>query len=141
MMNFNTVLVSGNVCRDPELRTTPKGTSVTEVSVATNRKFGDVDETCFVDVTCWGKTAEIACEYIRKGSYVTVQGRLTQSNWQDKEGNKRSKIGITADIIQQSSIGGGKKQQDAYSQNNAPQSGQDPYGINQDHVGSDDAPF
>ena len=105
MASFNKVIVMGNLTRDVELRHIPSGTAVADISVAINdrRKVGDewVDETTFVDVTLWGRTAEVAAEYLSKGSPVFVEGKLKQESWEDKEsGQKRSKIKIVADRMQ-----------------------------------------
>jgi len=105
MASFNRVIVMGNLTRDVELRHIPSGTAVADISVAINdrKKVGDewVDETTFADVTLWGRTAEVAAEYLSKGSPVFVEGKLKQDSWEDKEsGQKRSKLKIVADRMQ-----------------------------------------
>jgi single-strand DNA-binding protein len=105
MASFNKAIVMGNLTRDVELRHIPSGTAVADIGVAVNdrKKVGDewVDETTFVDVTLWGRTAEVAAEYLSKGSPVFVEGKLKQDSWEDKEsGQKRSKIKIVADRMQ-----------------------------------------
>jgi single-strand DNA-binding protein len=105
MSSFNRVVIVGNVCRDPELRATPSGQQVCDVSVAVNEKWDDKSGTTqervtFVDVTMWGKTAETFCRWKKKGDPVLVEGRLQQDNWTDKEsGKKRSKLKVQADRI------------------------------------------
>lgn len=118
MANFNKVILLGNVTRDPELRYTPKGSAVTEVGIAVSRQFtadnGEKrEETTFVDVTLWGRIAEIAGEYLRKGRPVLIEGRLQLDSWEDKQsGQKRSKLRVVGETMQllgsrQDSGGGG----------------------------------
>lgn len=106
-MNFNQVTIAGRLGRDPELRYIPSGTAVCDIAVAVSDKVkkGDewVEKTCWCDVTLWGRTAEIANEYLKKGSVVLISGRLEQETWQDKEGNKRSKLKIVASTMQMGS--------------------------------------
>src|SRR6516225_8495755 len=102
-MNLNRVLLIGNLTRDPELRHTPKGTAVAELGLAINRAWTDEqnvkrEETTFVDITLWGRTAEIAQQYLHKGSPVFIEGRLQLDSWDDKQtGQKRSKLRIVAE--------------------------------------------
>lgn len=105
MASFNRVIVAGNLTRDPELRTVGSGTSVTDVGIAINdrKKQGNewVDETTFVDVTLWARTAEIAAEYLKKGSPVMIEGKLKMESWEDKtSGAKRSKLKIVGERMQ-----------------------------------------
>lgn len=93
----------GNLTRDIELRYTPSGTPVTDMGMAVNerRKQGEewVDETTFVDVTLWGRTAEVAGEYLSKGSPVFIEGRLKLETW-EKDGQKHYKMKVVADKMQ-----------------------------------------
>ena len=106
MANLNKVMLIGNVTRDPEIRYTPKGTALVELGLAVNRRYttdnGEKrEETTFVDITFWGRTAEIANEYLRKGRSVYVEGRLQLDTWDDKTtGQKRSKIKIIGEEMQ-----------------------------------------
>ena len=106
MANLNKVMLMGNLTRDPEVRYTPKGTAVAEVGLAINRYFsGDNgekrEETTFVDVTLWGRQAEIAGEYLKKGRPVFIEGRLQLDTWDDKQsGQKRSKLKVVAENLQ-----------------------------------------
>jgi len=106
MASFNKVILLGNLTRDPEVRYTPKGTAVTELGMAVNRVYtaenGEKrEETTFVDVTLWGRTAEIAGEYLKKGRPVLIEGRLQLDTWDDKQsGQKRSKLKVVADGLQ-----------------------------------------
>ena len=107
MASYNKVILGGNLTRDPELRHIPSGTAVTDLGLAVNRTWTDrntnqrSEETTFVDVTCWGRTAEIACEYLRKGRPVLVEGRLQMDEWNDREtGAKRTKLKVVCDNMQ-----------------------------------------
>lgn len=94
-------MIMGHVTRDIELRYTPKGTAVADISLAINRKTEDKEETTFVDVTLWGRTAEVAHQYSGKGKPLFVEGRLQTDTWDDKEtGKKRSKLKVVAENIQ-----------------------------------------
>ena len=100
MASFNKVILLGNLTRDPEVRYTPKGTAVTDLGLAVNRTYtadnGEKrEEVTFVDVTFWGRTAEVAGEYLKKGRPVFVEGRLQLDSWDDKQsGQKRSKLKV-----------------------------------------------
>jgi single-strand DNA-binding protein len=106
MANLNRVLLIGNLTRDPETRYTPKGTAVTDIALAVNRQWKDdsgekKEEVTFVDVTLWGRQAEIAQEYLRKGRPVFIEGRLQLDSWDDKQtGQKRSRLRVVAENIQ-----------------------------------------
>ncbi len=107
MASYNKVILVGNLTRDPELRHTPSGTAVADLGLAVNRTWTDRntnqknEETTFVDVTCWSRTAEIACEYLRKGRPVLIEGRLQMDEWNDKEtGQKRTKLKVVCDSMQ-----------------------------------------
>jgi single-strand DNA-binding protein len=103
MASFNRVILVGNLTRDPELRYIPSGTAVSEIGLAVNDrvKRGDqwVDETTFVDVTMWGRTAEVANEYLSKGAPVLIEGRLKLDSW-EKDGQKRSKLRVVCEKMQ-----------------------------------------
>lgn len=111
MANVNKVTLIGNLTRDPEIKYTPKGTAVCDISLAINRTWKDGDtkkeETTFVDITLWGRVAEVAGEYCRKGNPLYVEGRLAVESWDDKEtGKKRSKMKVIGENIQ---LLGGKR--------------------------------
>ena len=104
MASFNRVILVGNVTRDPELRYISSGTAVTYIGLAVNdrRKTASgewVEETTFVDVTLWGRTAEVAGEYVTKGSPLLIEGRLKLDTW-EKEGKKNSKLRVVCDRMQ-----------------------------------------
>ncbi len=104
MNNLNSVLIEGNLTRDPELSYTGKGTAVAKLGVANNRWFKQEDElqkeTSFFDVTVWGHQAEVCEQYLKKGRGVRVVGRLRQDRWQDPEGNPRSRVEIVAEHVE-----------------------------------------
>ena len=106
MASYNKVLLLGNCTRDPEVRYTPKGTAVAELGLAVNRVFTSEsgekrEETTFVDVTFWGRQAEIVGEYLKKGRPVFIEGRLQMDTWDDKQtGAKRSKLKVVAEGMQ-----------------------------------------
>jgi len=104
MSSFNKVILLGNLTRDPQVRYTPGGTAVAELGLAINRTWFDQktntrrDETTFVDVTLWGRQAEVAGEYLAKGRQVLIEGRLQLDTWEDKEsGQKRSKLKVVSE--------------------------------------------
>ncbi len=103
MASFNRVILIGNITRGIELKYTPGGTAVTELGLAVNdrRKGKDgeyVEETTFVEVTVWGRTAEIANEYLSKGRSVMIEGRLKLDTW-EKDGEKKSKIRVVCENL------------------------------------------
>ena len=103
MPSFNRVILVGNLTRDPELRYVAKHTAVSDVGLAVNdrvkRNDEWVEETAFVDVTLWGRTAEVANEHLTKGSPVLIEGRLRYETW-EKDGQKRSKLKVVCDRMQ-----------------------------------------
>ncbi len=101
MASFNRVILMGNITRDIDLRYLQSGKAVTEVGLAVNdrrkNQQGDwVDEVTFVDVTLWGRTAEVAGEYLSKGSAVMIEGRLKLDTW-ESDGQKRSKLRVVGE--------------------------------------------
>ncbi|MBI3794233.1 MAG: single-stranded DNA-binding protein [Nitrospinae bacterium] len=132
MASFNRVLLMGNLTRDPELRYIPSGMAVCGLGLAVNNKFGGgedkKEEVLFIDVNVWGKSAEACAEYLKKGSPVFVEGRLKLRQW-EKDGEKKSKIEVTASTVQflSSGPGGGKpsRQQDGPPPDNEAPGGND----------------
>ena len=105
MANLNKVFLIGNLTRDPELRYTPSGTAVVEIGMAVNRKWkgqnGELrEEVCFVDVSAFGRQAEIISEYCHKGKPLFVEGRLKLDSWEGKDGQKRSKMRVVVENFQ-----------------------------------------
>ena len=100
MAHLNTIILAGNLTRDPELRFTPSGAAVANFGVAWNRKGRDGEEVVsFFDVTAWNQLAENASESLTKGMRVVVYGRLDQRSWETQDGDRRSKVEIIADEI------------------------------------------
>ncbi len=106
MASFNKVILVGNLTRDPEVKYVTSGTAVTELGLAVNRTWFDKqqnqkrEETTFVDVTLWARQAEVAGEYLSKGSSVLIEGRLQLDTWDDREtGKKRSKLRVVGESM------------------------------------------
>lgn len=105
MADVNRVFLAGRLTRDPEVRYTPSGTAVADLGLAISERFktkeGEWDEkTVFVDVVVWGRQAETSGEYLYKGSPVLVEGRLQLDQWENQQGEKRSKLRVRADRVQ-----------------------------------------
>lgn len=123
---FNKIILVGNLTRDIELRYTQGGTAVASTAIATSRKFKAQDgtqkeEVCFVDITFFGRTAEIANQYLKRGSKVLVEGRLKLDQWTDQNGGKRSKHSVTVDTMQM--LGSRNDNQGGNNNYNQPQGG------------------
>jgi len=102
--NLNTLAVSGNLTRDPELRATKNGTSVCNLGIAVNRsrKQDDgsyQDDVSFFDITVWGNYGELVARKLKKGDPISLTGRLEQQRWENEAGEKRSKVIIVSDQI------------------------------------------
>ena len=130
MASFNRVILVGNVTRDVELKYIPSGTAVTELGLAVNDRRKDqsgqwIDETTFVDVTLWGRQAEVAGEYLSKGSSVLIEGRLKLDTW-ETDGQKRSKLHVVGQRMQmlggRGDGGGGRPSGSDQSANSQPAS-------------------
>ena len=106
MASLNKVMLIGNLTRDPEIKYTPKGTAIADIGLACNRTYttdsGEKrEEVTFIDVTLWGRVAEIVGEYCKKGRPLFVEGRLQLDTWDDKAtGQKRSKLKVVGENIQ-----------------------------------------
>ena len=143
--SYNKVLLMGNLTRDVELKHTPNNQAVAEIGLAVNRRFKTRDgenreETTFVDCEAWGRTAEIMSQYLAKGRPVFVEGRLKLDQWQDKDGNNRSKLRVVVESFQfvdsRGGEGGGGGSGGGYSSAPASQ----PAGSHQP-ISEDDIPF
>ena len=103
MRGFSKAIITGNLTRDPELRTTPNGANVCSFSVAVNRTYRDSngeqkEDVSFIDCSAWGKLGEMINQYAKKGSGVLVSGRLDQRSWEDKNtGQKRSRVEVVVE--------------------------------------------
>ena len=135
---YNKVILMGNLTRDPEMRYTPGGTPVTEFGLAVNRRYTTKDgqqkeEVAFVDITAWGRQAEVIHQYMKKGRRIFLEGRLVFDSWTSKDGQKRSKLRVRLDSFQ--FIG---SRQDADESQQPPQ---EPGGESQVPPDEDDIPF
>lgn len=150
MASYNKVFLMGNLTRDPELRTTPKGSQVSQLGLAVNRSYRTpdgnlVEETTFIDVDVFGKQAEVICKYMTKGRPIFVEGRLKLDQWESKEGEKRSKLKVILESFQ--FLGGRGESGGDYdsepsspprrSSNSAPAAAD----VDQDYPDDDDVPF
>ena len=130
---FNKIILVGNLTRDIELRYSQGGMGIAKTAIATSRKFTSngekKEEVCFVDVTFFGRSAEVANQYLRKGSKILVEGRLNFEQWVDQNGQKRSKHSVTAETMQMldskgdNQGGGGYNAPSSAPAQNAPQGG------------------
>ena len=109
MANINTVSLTGRLVRGVELRATANGMSVANVAIAVSDYK---DNTSFIDLVFFSKTAEIASEYLSKGSHIGITGRLQQRSWEDKEGNKRSTIEVVVNELELPPKSAGTPQED-----------------------------
>ena len=103
MASFNKVILLGNLTRDPEMRYTPSGSPVASFGLAVNRRYRQGDEqkeeVCFVDISTFGRQAELAGEYLSKGRMVLIEGRLQFRTWEDQNGQRRSKLDVVAERV------------------------------------------
>jgi single-strand DNA-binding protein len=141
MRGFSKAIITGNLTRDPELRTTPSGSSVCSFSVAVNRTFRDAngeqkDSVSFLDCSAWGKLGETISQYAKKGTSVLVSGRLEQHSWDDKNtGQKRSRVEIVVEDF--NFIGGGNREGNSNSYSNSASSNTEPSPESNDSVPDD----
>ena len=139
--SFNRVILMGNLTADPELIHTAGGHTICKVRMAVNRKYktkdGDLnEETTYVDADFFGRQAETIAQYLTKGNPIHIEGRLRQDNWEDKEGNKRSKLVIVGESFQFVDSGATKNDDStSKSTNSAPKRETVP------SIDSDDIPF
>ena len=151
MASYNRVVLVGNLTRDVELRYTGQGTAVTELGMAVNdrrkNQSGEwVDETTFVDVTLWARTAEVAAEYLGKGSSVLIEGRLKLDKW-ESDGQSRTKLRVVGERMQMLGSGrgggsrGGSQQQDSADQGGFQQAAPAAAPQSSSGAADDDIPF
>lgn len=126
---FNRIVLVGHLTRDIELRYTQSGAAIGSCGIAVTRKYtlnGEKrEETCFIDITFFGKQAETANQYLNKGSKLLVEGRLKFDQWQDSNGQNRSKHSVAVEVMEM--LGGGQQNNQGYQQggysNQRPQQG------------------
>lgn len=105
MATFNKIILIGNLTRDPEIRQLPTGQSTCRLGIATNRQFTNkqtgnlTQEVCFVDVDVWGPQVETCRQFLQKGKQVFIEGRLKYDQWEDAQGQKKSKHSIIAESV------------------------------------------
>ena len=150
--NINRVTITGNLTQDPELRSTPSGTSVCKLRVAVNTRRKDgatgewVDKPNYFDVTVWGAQGENCANYLSKGRPVAVDGRLEWREWETQEGNKRQAVEIIADTVQflgsrEGGGGSGFSQQSDVPADTSDFSEPEPAGVGAQGSSDDDIPF
>lgn len=122
MASLNRVTLLGNCTRDPQVKYLSSGTAVAEIGLAINEKWTDTrtkekkEKTVFVDCTAWGRTAEVAGEYLSKGAQVCIEGKLDLDQWQDKQsGQNRQKLKVTVErlVLLGGGSGSGNRRRDA----------------------------
>ncbi|PAF48670.1 single-stranded DNA-binding protein [Helicobacter sp. 12S02232-10] len=116
---YNKVIMVGNLTRDVELRYLPSGSALATLGLASNRRYKKQDgtqgdEVCFIDVKLFGRAAEVANQYLHKGSKILIEGRLTLESWVDQSGAKKSRHTITAESMQMLDTKTSASQDDAY---------------------------
>jgi single-strand DNA-binding protein len=129
-MNVNKVTLGGRLTRDVELRYTPNQTAVADFGLAINRKYKDKEDTCYIDLTAWGKTAEIIQKYFKKGSEILIFGFLTFEQWKAQDGSKRSKLKVTVESFE--FVGSANKGNSGQAENESDR---------EDYPNGDDIPF
>jgi len=136
---FNKVILVGNLTRDPELRYLQSGSAICNAGIATNRRYKSQtgeqnEEVCFIDIVLFGRTAEIANQYLKKGSKVLVEGRLKFEQWNDQSGQKRSRHTVVVETLQMLDNKGQSPQPQESAQNYSHQEQSQSYHSNQrDH--------
>ena len=147
MASFNKVILMGNLTRDPELRYTPSGMAIAAFGIATNRRWKDQDgnqkdEVTYIDITAFGKQAEVIGQYFQKGKGIHIEGRLKFDQWDDKTtGQKRRKLGVVLDRFEFIGGGQGDGGSPAPQQSAPPPPSQPADGPPVDGPGDDDVPF
>ena len=149
-MNYNKAIIVGRVTQNPEVRTTPNGQQVTSFSVATNRYWTDKsgqkqDKAEFHNIVAWGRTAEIAGQYLQKGAYVLIEGRIETRSWDDvKSGQKRYRTEIIVENLQLGPRGGDApvgNNQGSQPEKNEESSGEVPTVDSNEEINVKDIPF
>jgi len=150
MANFNKVLLMGNLTRDPDVRTTPSGMKIAKFGLAVNRRYRTRDdetkeETTYVDIDAFGNQADIIDRYCRKGSPLFVEGRLRLDQWETKDGDKRSKLGVVLENFQflgsGQDQGSGSRDADGGSFSANPTAPSAPTSSSGDAIDDDNVPF
>ncbi len=146
-MDLNKVMIIGRLTRDPELRNTPNGKAVATIGLATNRIWIDANsqkqkQTEFHNVVMWGKLAEIASQYLRKGGKIYVEGRLQTREWTGQDGVKRYRTEVVGEnMIMLDSKADGAAPSSSFNRNDASPSSEIPQEIIEEEVKVEDIPF
>jgi single-strand DNA-binding protein len=137
---YNRVMLAGNLTRDPQVKFLANESAVAEFGLAINRRYRgqhgeQKEETTFVDVECWGRTAELVGQYLTKGRNCFIEGSLKLNQWEDRDGNKRSKLKVIASNVQfiGSSGADGDARQKDQPERHMPEA--------QEDLGDDEPPF
>ena len=153
---FSKAIITGNLTRDPEMRSTPSGATVCGFSVAVNRSFRDSsgeqkEAVSFIDCSAWGKAGEIISQYAKKGSGILVSGRLDQRSWEGNDGQKRSRVEIVVEDFNflggndsgggRSSAGGGNSNYSAPAVDNSHDTAPSSDDITDDPIDLSEIPF
>ncbi|MBR2708948.1 single-stranded DNA-binding protein [Candidatus Saccharibacteria bacterium] len=148
MRGFSKAIITGNLTRDPELRTTPNGSTVCGFSVAVNRVYRDAsgeqkEDVSFIDCSAWGKLGEMIAQYAKKGSGVLVSGRLDQRSWEDKtDGKKRSRVEIVVEDFNFTGAANNREAGSSFQPSDADQAANDiPDDIPEGEIDLSDVPF
>jgi single-strand DNA-binding protein len=147
MANYNRVILVGRLTRDPQIRYTPSGTAVSDIGLAVTDRYKNssgewVEEPMFVDVTLWARTAEVASEYLSKGSPILIEGRLKFDTWETNDGQKRSKLRVVCERMQMlGSRGGGSQAPRRDSEYSQAAPSPEEYDAPPPGGGNDDIPF
>lgn len=142
-MSLNRVILTGRLTRDPEFRASQSGVGVAKISMAVDSFYKGEKKTSFIDLTAFGKNAELLRDYFKKGSSIGIDGTLHQESW-EKDGEKRSKLVVYIDRIE--FMGGKKSEEEGNDYSNPPKRGKTEKNDFSDHEGSDfnsdsDLPF
>jgi len=146
MPNLNKVMLMGNLTRDPELRYTPNNVAVANIGIAVNRRWRNSqsgeqqEETTFVDCEAWSRTAETINQYLRKGRPIFIEGRLKLDQWQDQNGNNRSKLKVVIENFQFLDSRGGGQGTDGRAEQNASSSSAEKSGWGPGHADTQGEP-
>lgn len=143
MRGFSKAIITGNITRDPEMRSTNAGSGVCSFSVAVNRTYRDAsgnskEEVSFLDCSAWGKTGETIAKYAKKGNAILVSGRLSQRSWEDKTGNKRSSVEIVVEDF--NFLGNGNRDGEAANYGGGYSPASEPKSASPSNVTPDDIP-
>jgi single-strand DNA-binding protein len=146
-MSYNKVIMVGRLSKDIDLRYSPAGTAIAKSTIASSHKFKDrateeiKEEVCFIDFTLFGRSAEVANQYLRKGSKVLIEGRLVLNQWVASDGTKKSKHEIVVERMQMLDSKKTEEENGYGNQNPAPQTQSRPQPQSNPDIDEDEIPF